>query len=140
METSDKTTLTATVDVNAPIEKVWELWTGPEHIAQWNNMSADWHTSKVENDVRPGGKFLFVMGLKDGSFSFDYTGTYDEVITNQLIAYTLNDGRKTTTVFTWGNPVSISETFDTDNNEPIEMQQRFCQGVLDSFKSYAESR
>ncbi|WCT11782.1 SRPBCC domain-containing protein [Mucilaginibacter jinjuensis] len=138
METSNPATLRTTTTVNAPIEKVWELWTGPEHIKQWNNMSEDWHTSKVEIDLRPGGKFLFVMGLKDGSFSFDYTGTYDEVIPHELITCTLSDGRKNTTVFSSNNPVTISETFDPDNNEPIEMQQRFCQAVLDNFKRYAE--
>ena len=138
MNNFDKTTLTAQTEINAPIEKVWALWNTPEHIMQWNNPNADWHTRRVENDLRPGGKFLFAMALKDGSLNFDFTGTYDEVITNQLISYTLNDGRRSTIIFTTGAPVKLVETFEADNSQPITMQQQFCQAVLDGFKGYVE--
>jgi uncharacterized protein YndB with AHSA1/START domain len=93
MSTTDKTILTAETEVNAPLEKVWELWTSPSAITEWNNLSDAWHNTNVENDLRLGGKFLFAMGLKNGSFKFDFCGTYDEVKTNELIAYTLDDGR-----------------------------------------------
>ena len=53
--------------INAPIEKVWELWTLPEHIKNWNNASADWHTPYVENHLEVVSKFKFTMALKDGS-------------------------------------------------------------------------
>jgi uncharacterized protein YndB with AHSA1/START domain len=140
MNNSDKTTLTAETEINAPIEKVWALWTTPEDIMQWNNPNADWHTPRVDNDLRPGGKFLFAMALKDGSLSFDFTGTYDEVITNQLISYTLNDGRCSTITFTAGTPVKLVETFEADNTQPVAMQQEFCQAVLDGFKGYVEGK
>jgi uncharacterized protein YndB with AHSA1/START domain len=100
MDTTAKTSLTAQTEINAPIEKVWELWTTPKHIMQWNNISGDWHNTKVENDLQAGGKFLFAMALKDGSFNFDFCGTYDEIKTNELVTYTLDDGRKTTITFT----------------------------------------
>src|ERR1700760_704967 len=99
MNTEKPISLTAEVEINAHIEKVWELWTNPDHIKQWNNMSDEWHTPKVENDLRPDGRFLYVMAKKDGSFSFDFTGAYDAVKTYELISYTLDDGRKTTNVF-----------------------------------------
>jgi uncharacterized protein YndB with AHSA1/START domain len=132
------TAITQTVEVNAPIEKVWATWNTPEDIMIWNNVSADWHTPKVENDLRTGGQFLYVMGLKDGSFNFDFTGTYDEVKTNELISYTLNDGRRSTITFTGDNPVKISETFEPNDTDDIEMQRNFCQAVLQSFKKYTE--
>ncbi|MEZ0130760.1 SRPBCC domain-containing protein [Flavobacterium sp. LBUM151] len=47
--------------INAPIEKVWKLWTLPEHIKNWNNASADWHTPYVENDLKAGGKFKLLL-------------------------------------------------------------------------------
>ena len=140
MSNNDKITLSAEIEINAPIEKVWALWTRPEDIKQWNTPDANWHTLHAENDLRPGGKFLFAMALKDGSLNFDFTGTYDEVITNQLIAYTLNDGRKSTIHFTEGNPVKLVEIFEAVGSQPLAMQQQFCQAVLDGFKKYVEEK
>jgi uncharacterized protein YndB with AHSA1/START domain len=140
MNTATRQTLTAETEINSPIEKVWELWANPEDILQWNNMSDEWHTTKAENDLRPGGKFLFVMALKDGSFSFDFTGTYHEVKINEKITYTLDDGRQTTIVFTPGVAVKLTETFEPVKTESFEMQQGFCQHVLNCFKEYAESK
>ena len=138
MSTTQPTTVTAQVEINAPIEKIWEVWTNPDHIKQWNNMSDEWHTPKVENDVRPGGRFLYVMAKKDGSFSFDFEGTYNDVKIHELITYTLDDGRKTTNIFKTDNPVKITETFEPNQSDPPEMQLQFCQAVLDSFKKYVE--
>ncbi|NCD72320.1 SRPBCC domain-containing protein [Mucilaginibacter agri] len=137
--TTGKSSLTATVEVNTPIEKVWKLWNTPADIMQWNKMSEDWHTPYAENDLRPGGKFLYVMGLKDGSFKFDFKGVYDEVKTNCLISYTLNDNRKSIITFSGDNPVRITETFEPEDNLPAEEQQGYCQAVLNVFKRYAES-
>src|SRR5206468_6649167 len=94
METQNKTVITVENTVNAPVEKVWEHWTKPEHITQWNNASDDWHTPHAENDPRTGGKFLTRMEAKDGSFGFDFGGVYDEVVPNESIQYTMEDGRK----------------------------------------------
>jgi len=135
---TNKTILTAETEINAPIEKVWTLWTNPEDIMEWNRLSDEWYNSRVENDVRPGGRFLFAMGLKDGSFSFDFCGTYDEVIKHELITYTLDDGRKTSIIFTGTDSVKLTENFEPNANDPLEMQQSFCQAVLDRFKRYAE--
>jgi uncharacterized protein YndB with AHSA1/START domain len=131
--------ITVDTQVNATIEKVWEFWTTPEHISQWNNMSDDWHSPKVENDLRAGGKFLFVMALKDGTISFDFSGTYEEVTENQLITYTLDDGRKSKISFINGPSVTICETFEPENAQPLETQTQFCEAILNSFKQYAES-
>jgi uncharacterized protein YndB with AHSA1/START domain len=138
--TNMSTAITQTVEVNAPIEKVWAIWNSPEDIMIWNNVSPDWHTPKVENDLRAGGQFLYVMGLKDGSFKFDFTGTYDEVKTNELISYTLNDGRRSVITFTGSNPIKVSETFEPNNTDDLEMQRDFCRAVLQSFKSYTEAK
>ena len=91
--------------------------------------------------LRAGSNFtVFAMALKNGSFGFDFCGTYDEVKTNELIAYTLDDGRKTTVTFTTGPAIKITETFEANQTDPVEMQQRFCpEAVLDRFKRYAES-
>jgi uncharacterized protein YndB with AHSA1/START domain len=126
--------------INAPVDKVWQFWTGPQHITKWNNASDDWHTPFAENDLRPGGKFLSRMEAKDGSFGFDFWGIYDEVVPNKTIAYTLGDNRKVKVIFSsTGNAARIVSTFEPEDTNPIEMQKRGWQAILDNFKKYAES-
>jgi uncharacterized protein YndB with AHSA1/START domain len=139
MSINNKTTITAEVEINAPIETVWARWTEPEHIMQWNTPSDDWKTSKVENDLQAGGRFLFVMELKDGSSRFNFKGVYDEIKTYKLISYTLDDGRQSTITFTKDHGVRITETFEPEASHPFDMQKDFCQAVLDGFKRYAEA-
>ncbi|MEO7212493.1 SRPBCC domain-containing protein [Mucilaginibacter sp.] len=131
---------TATVEINSPIEKVWEIWHNPADIIHWNTFSPDWHTSHAENDPQPGGRFLFVMGLKDGSFSFNFEGIYKDVIPNQLLTYTLDDGRSSVIKFIAGNPVTITESFEPQDNDPVEDQQGARQAVLNNLKAYIEGK
>ena len=138
----EKTRKTITVEatVNAPVEKTWKLWTLPEHITKWNNASDDWHTPRAENDLRAGGKFLARMEAKDGSFGFDFGGVYDQVVTNELIAYTLGDGRKVKLTFTAnGKETTVVEAFEAENENPVEMQKEGWQSILNNFKKYAEA-
>jgi uncharacterized protein YndB with AHSA1/START domain len=80
------------------------------------------------------------MEAKDGSMGFDFGGIYDEVITNQLIAYTLGDGRKAKVNFDSQGDVTKMETvFDAENQNPVEMQQYGWQAILDNFKKYVET-
>ncbi len=140
METANKTKITVEVTVKAAVEKVWKLWTSPEHIVKWNTASEDWHTPKAENDLRIGGRFLSRMEAKDGSFGFDFGGVYNDVKTNELIAYTMDDGRKAVLNFIPnGNETKIIVTFDAENQNPIEMQKGGWQAISDNFKKYAEA-
>ena len=139
METQEKIIITVENTVNAPVEKVWECWTKPEHITQWNNASDDWHTPHAENDLRAGGSFVSRMEAKDGSMGFDFGGVYDSVINNQYIAYTMDDGRKVKITFTGnGDKTKVVESFEAENENSIEMQQGGWQAILDNFKKYAE--
>jgi uncharacterized protein YndB with AHSA1/START domain len=80
------------------------------------------------------------MEAKDGSFGFDFSGVYDEVRVNEFISYSLGDERKVTITFTsLGNETKISETFDAESSNPIEMQRGGWQAILDNFKKYAET-
>lgn len=140
MNTTDKTKITVAATVNAPVEKVWEFWTSPEHITRWNNASDDWHTPRADNDLRVGGKFNTRMEAKDGSFGFDFWGVYDEVKTNELIAYTLGDDRKVSITFkSNGNTTDVTETFEAESTNPVEMQKGGWQAIMDNFKKYTES-
>jgi uncharacterized protein YndB with AHSA1/START domain len=140
MATSDKTIITVEATVNAPVEKVWESWSGPEHIMKWNSASEDWHTTKAENDLRTGGAFSSRMEAKDGSFGFDFGGIYDEVRKHELITYTLGDERKVEIRFQdLGGKTLVTESFEAEGTNPVDMQRGGWQAIMDNFKKYTES-
>jgi len=140
METQEKTVITIENTVNKPVEKVWEYWSKPEHIKQWNNASDDWHTTRAENDLRPGGSFLSRMEAKDGSFGFDFGGVYDDVRKNEYIEYTMGDGRKVKNNFTsQGDKTKLVINFEAETENSIEMQRGGWQAILDNFKKYTEA-
>ncbi|MGG3575324.1 SRPBCC family protein [Bacillus gobiensis] len=139
METGEKVTITVETTVHAPVNKVWEYWTDPQHIMKWSFASDDWHAPNAENDLRVGGKFLTRMEAKDGSFGFDFGGVYDEIRINEFISYTLDDGRKVTITFiTQENYTKVIETFEAEDTHSIEQQQAGWQAFLDNFKKYSE--
>tara|TARA_R110002096_G_scaffold221459_2_gene410294 strand:- start:1090 stop:1530 length:441 start_codon:yes stop_codon:yes gene_type:complete len=138
MKATNKIKITATV--NSDINNVWKTWTEPEHIRNWNNASPDWHTPRAENDLRKGGKFSTRMEAKDGSMGFDFGGTYDEVVLNRNIKYTLDDGRKVDIDFVETNDgISITEIFEPETQNPEDMQRQGWQTILSNFKKYVES-
>lgn len=141
METGSKTRITVEVTVKASVEKVWKLWTTPEHIMKWNNASDDWHTTRAVNDLKVGGRFLSRMEAKNGSFGFDFLGTYDEVIMHERIAYTMDDGRIAIITFSShdSDETRITETFEAESENTVEMQKVGWQAILDNFKTYAEA-
>jgi uncharacterized protein YndB with AHSA1/START domain len=140
MSAFEKTTITVEVTVKAPIAKVWEVWSSPEHIVQWSTASDDWFTPKADNDLRPGGKFSSRMEARDGSFGFDFTGVYDEVTEHKRIAYTLGDDRKVKIDFEdRGEETVLRESFEAETENPAEMQKSGWQAILDNFKRYTES-
>lgn len=126
--------------INASIEKVWKLWTSPEHIMNWNNASLDWHTPYVENDLKVGSKFKFTMALKDGSDSFDFEGVYTKIEKFSLIEYKLFDNRTASVHFETENDiVRITETFEPTTSENADLEQQFCSAIIQNFKNYVES-
>lgn len=134
------TVLTVQNNINAPLEKVWQYWSEPEHIVNWNHASDDWHSPKAENDLRTGGRFVSTMAAKDGSMSFDFEGVYDEVIPQQRIAYTMADGRKVEVTFKSNDDsTEVIEAFEAENIHSLEMQQAGWQAILDNFKKYVEA-
>jgi uncharacterized protein YndB with AHSA1/START domain len=140
METQEKTVITIENTVNAPVSKVWDYWTKPEHITQWNHASDDWHSPWAKNDLRPGGSFSARMEAKDGSFGFDFGGIYDVVTNHEYIEYTLGDGRKVKVNFTsQGNATRVVESFEAESTHSIEMQKGGWQAILDNFKKYTEA-
>ncbi len=133
-------TITVETTVKAPVEKVWKYWSEPQHVTKWCQASDDWHAPKAENDLRVGGKFTTTMAAKDGSFSFDFGGTYTKVELNKTIEYDMDETRKVWISFSGnGNETKVVETFVPETMNPAEMQKAGWQAILDNFKKYTEN-
>lgn len=132
--------ITIKTGIKAPLTKVWEAFTKPEHIMHWNHASDDWHSPSAKNDLRETGRFSYRMEAKDGSMGFDFEGTFTAVKKHKYLAYILDDDRKVEVHFTKEpDKVIIEETFEAENLHPKEMQQQGWQAILDNFKCYTEN-
>ncbi len=132
--------ITIQTTVNASLDKVWTSWTDPVHIVHWNFAIDTWHCPAATNDLRMGGIFSATMAAKDGSFSFEFMGTHDEIIQGKTIASTMGDGRKMKVVFeATPEGVLVTETFDPESMNPIEMQRDGWMAILENFRKYTES-
>ena len=139
MDTMEKTNITVEATVNAPVDKVWKVWNDPKHITQWCAASPDWHAPYADNDLRTGGKFKTTMAARDGSVSFDFEGVYTNVLPNKKIEYTLTDGRKVSIVFfPLGSQTKVTETFEAESENPVDLQRDGWQAILSAFKAHAE--
>lgn len=139
MENSDQK-ITVEVTINASINTVWESWTQPQHIINWSFASDDWHSPKAENDLKVGGKFSSRMEAKDGSVGFDFEGKYTAVEDKKTIEYAMSDGREVSISFEdLGGSTKITETFDPESVNSLELQKNGWQAILDNFKKYTET-
>lgn len=132
--------ITISVTVNQNIEKSWAAWTLPEHIVKWNFASDDWQCPSASNDLRIGGRFNWRMEAKDGSFGFDFEGEFINVVNHKIIEYKMADERCVKITF---EPVEggilVTEVFDAETQNPIEMQEMGWQMILNNYKKHAES-
>lgn len=134
------TKITVSTSIAAPVHKVWEYYTAPEHITKWNYADESWHCPAAQNDLVVGGKLKSRMEAKDGSFGFDFEATYNAIEPHKSITYTMDDGRQATTTFqhTGGN-TEVTTTFDAEAEHSLEMQQGGWQAILNNFKKYTEA-
>jgi uncharacterized protein YndB with AHSA1/START domain len=132
--------ITVTSSINAPISRVWESWTQPHHVKNWNHATEDWYCPEAENDLRIGGKFTYTMAAKDGSFSFDFWGVYTDIAEHQRIVIKLGDDRNMEVHFLSEGDArtKVTEIFDAETENPVDMQQMGWQMILDNFKNYTE--
>lgn len=139
MKPNETKSVTIETSVNAPVEKAWKYFNEPEHITKWAFASDDWHAPYAENDLRTDGKFKTTMAAKDGSASFDFEGVYTNVVPHRLIEYALADGRTVNVKFTTeGNTTKVTETFDPESENEIELQRAGWQAILDNYRKHVE--
>lgn len=88
---NDSTVSTNTIVIErtfaAPVDRIWQLWTQPEHFKKWYGPEG-FTIPVAEMDVRVGGKRLICMESPDGSMKMWTTGEYTEVVPNERLVYT----------------------------------------------------
>ena len=133
-----KDKITITVLVNADIKKVWNYYTKPEHIINWNFAHSSWHCPRAENDMKVGGRYFARMEAKDRSFGFDFIANYTEIIEGKQFSYGF-EGRSITVIINAAEDLTELEViFDPETENPIEMQKNGWQAILNNFKNYVE--
>lgn len=139
-ETVSPQRLTVETDVSAPVADVWRAYTTPADIIQWNAASHDWHTTAATVDLRVGGAFSSRMEAKDGSFGFDFAGTYTKVEPHKLIAYAFGDRKGEVTFLPQGEITRVRVTFDTEDSHSLEQQRQGWQAILDKFARHVAAK
>jgi uncharacterized protein YndB with AHSA1/START domain len=130
--------ITVTALVPLPPDQAWETFTSPKAITQWNQASPDWHCPSASVDLRVGGAYVAQMEARDGSFGFDFAGTYEEVVAPFIVALRLDDGRRARTTFVReGTGTRVTTIFDPEAENPIEMQRDGWQAILNSYAAFA---
>lgn len=127
------------VAISADRQKVWDFYTLPEHITQWNFADPSWHCPKASNDLKIGGHYVARMEAKDGSFGFDFEATYTEVNLGENFTYEFGGRFATVTFKAVNDQTSVTVSFDPESENSIELQQNGWQSILDNFKKYTES-
>ena len=130
------------INTNIALEKeiVWDLYTNPLHIVNWNFASDDWCCPRATNVLKVGGKYVGRMEAKDGSFGFDFEAVYNEIVEGDCFVYTTPDNRVIKVSFqSIGDNTLVSIEFDAENENSLELQQNGWQAILNNFKKYAES-
>ena len=125
--------------VSAPIDKVWRAYTTPEDIKRWNAASDDWHTTAATVDLRVGGAFSSRMEAKDGSFGFDFAGTYTKIVEHKLIEYAFGDRTAQVEFADTPDGVEVRVTFEAEATHSEEQQRGGWQAILDNFKRHVEA-
>ena len=131
--------ITVETIVKAPIAKVWNAYTTPNDIKQWNTASEDWHTTKSTVDLRVGGAFTSRMEAKDGSFGFDFAGTYTKISPNSFIEYSFGDRTGAIEFIAGASDVKVRVTFDAESENPEEQQRQGWQAILNNFAKHVEA-
>ncbi len=131
--------ITVETIVKAPAAKVWQAYITPEDIKQWNTASADWHTTKASVDLRVGGAFSSRMEAKDGSFGFDFAGTYTKIEPNERIEYAFGERTALVEFITGTDAVTVRVSFDAESEYSVEQQRQGWQAILDNFARHVEA-
>jgi uncharacterized protein len=132
----EKIKVSATVAADS--QKVWDYYTAPEHITNWNFADPGWHCPAASNDLKVGGRYVARMEARDGSVGFDFEAVYTDMQPGEHFTYEFG-GRFATVEFREENGATeVTVTFDPENEHPPEMQRDGWQAILNNFRRYTE--
>ena len=132
--------ITVEATVAAPLDTVWNAWNTPEDIIEWNAASDDWHTTKSTVDLRVGGTYSSRMEARDGSFGFDFAGTYTNIVEHKLIESAFGERSLRVEFEETAGGVIVRETFLAEETHSIEQQRFGWQSILNRFKAHVEGK
>ena len=132
--------ITVETTVHAPIDKVWTAYTTPADIVQWNAASDDWHTTTASVELRVGGQFSSRMEAKDGSFGFDFAGTYTKIVPNECIEYQSGDRSASVEFIQTYQGVKVRICFVAEKEHSVEQQQEGWLAILNRFAKHVEQK
>jgi uncharacterized protein YndB with AHSA1/START domain len=127
------------VSVAADKQKVWDYYTSPEHITQWNFADPSWHCPSASNDMKNGVRYLARMEARDGSFGFDFEAIYTEINNQESFTYQFGDRLAKIEFNNKKNQTEVIITFDPETENSIELQKNGWQAILNNYKEYVES-
>lgn len=132
--------ITVSVSVRASPRRAWEMFTDPSSVTEWNFASPDWHCPRAENELREGGKFRYRMEARDGSFGFDFEGTFLELSPPTRLRYSLGENREVVVQFTGqGERTLVTESFTPEPTHSLEQQRSGWQSILENYKRHVEA-
>ena len=131
--------ITVETNVAAPIEQVWDAYTTPADIKQWNAASADWHTTTATVDLREGASFLRAWRRRTAAWA----SILPEPIPDRqehLIESSFGDRAARVEFTQTPQGVAVCVTFDSEQTHPIEQQRQGWQSILDNFARHVEAK
>ncbi len=131
--------ITVSANIEAPSAKVWDYYTNPSHIVNWNFAHPSWHCPTATNDMKIGGTYKARMEAKDGSFGFDFEAIYSAIEIGKSFSYQFGERTAIVQFNDNGTNTEVAVQFDPESENHIEMQQEGWQAILNNFKSYVES-
>lgn len=131
--------ISVSANIGAPVERVWQAYTTPADITQWNFASDDWCCPNAEADLRVGGNYKARMEARDGSMGFDFEAVYEEIEPGKALTMAMTDGRKARTTFEATEiGTKVTTVFDAETDNSIDMQRDGWQAILNNFKAHVE--
>jgi uncharacterized protein YndB with AHSA1/START domain len=127
--------------VEADIDRVWACWNDPTQILKWYHASQDWTLKHARNELVVGSKFDYGMRAKDGSAGFDFIGTYTRIEPKKLNEYKIDGSERMvlTTFEIKGKKIKVTQSFDPETENSIELQLGGWQAILNNFKLVCEN-
>jgi uncharacterized protein YndB with AHSA1/START domain len=129
-------------NIKASPNQVFESYLNSKDNQRWQNAGGGWSTGFVNIDAQNGGKFEAEFKAADGINDFVFGGTFDQIIPNKKINYTIEGGRKAEVLFEEISPneTKVSINFEAETQNSIDLQRQGWNQILVNFKTFVERK